>query len=41
MGFDIDEINKLIPPDLAEQKKGRLREGLRQFSESNNSQDKY
>lgn len=41
MGFQIDEINKLIPPDLTEQKKGRLREGLRQFSESNNSQDQY
>jgi hypothetical protein len=41
MGFQIDEINKLIPPDLSEQKKGRLREGLRQFSESKNSQDQY
>jgi hypothetical protein len=41
MGFQIDELNKLIPPDLTEQKKGRLRDGLRQFSESNTSQDKY
>jgi hypothetical protein len=41
MGFQIDELFKLIPPDLTEQKKGRLRDGLRQFSESNTSQDKY
>jgi len=41
MAFFIEEINKLIPPELTEQKKGRLREGLRQFLDSDNSQDKY
>ena len=41
MGFQIDEINKLLPPDLSEQKKGRLREGLRQFTQQNISQDKF
>lgn len=41
MVFQIDEINKLLPPDLSEQKKGRLREGLRQFTQQNISQDKF
>lgn len=41
MAFSIDEFDKLLPPELAEQKKGRLREGLVQFSDPYNSQDKF
>jgi len=40
MAFFIEELEKLLPPELTVQKKGRLREGLKQFFD-NNSQDKY
>ena len=41
MAFSIDEFEKLLPPELTNQKKGRLREGLIQFSDPYNSQDKF
>lgn len=41
MAFSIDELEKLLPPELTEQKKGRLREGLVQFSDPYKSQDKF
>lgn len=41
MAFSIDEFEKLLPPELTNQKKGRLREGLTQFSDPYNSQDKF
>jgi hypothetical protein len=41
MAFSVDELEKLLPPELTDQKKGRLREGLKQFSDQYRSQDKY
>lgn len=41
MAFFIEELERLLPPELTEQKKGRLREGLKQFFDTNNSQDKF
>lgn len=41
MHFFIDELNKILPIELTEQKKGRLQEGLSQFHKSNLSNDKY
>lgn len=41
MAFFIEELDRLLPPELVVQKKERLREGLRQFSDPDNSQDKY
>lgn len=41
MAFSIDELEKLLPPELTDQKKGRLREGLVQFSDPYKSQDKF
>lgn len=41
MNFFIDELNKLLPPELTEQKKGRLREGLSQFHSSCITNDKF
>jgi len=41
MAFSIDELDKLLPAELTDQKKGRLREGLVQFSNPYKSQDKF
>lgn len=41
MAFSIDELEKLLPPELTDQKKGRLRDGLVQFSDPFNLQDKF
>lgn len=41
MAFSIEELEKLLPPELTDQKKGRLHEGLRQFSDPYNTQDKF
>lgn len=41
MQFFIEELNKILPFELTEQKKGRLQEGLSQFHKSNLSNDKY
>lgn len=41
MNFAIDDLNKILPPELTEQKKGRLQEGLNQFLKINNNKDKY
>ncbi|MCF8371248.1 MAG: hypothetical protein K9H64_06485 [Bacteroidales bacterium] len=41
MEFSIDEINRLLPPELAPQKKNRLREGLKQFIHQNTENDKF
>jgi hypothetical protein len=41
MAFSIEELEKLLPPELTDQKKGRLREGLMQFSDPYNLQDKF
>lgn len=40
MPFQIEELNKLLPPDISEQKKNRLREGLKQFNDENTGTDK-
>ena len=40
MAFSLDELEKLLPAELTLQKKGRLRDGLAQFSDPDNSQDK-
>lgn len=39
--FNIDELDRLFPPDLSVQKKDRLTEGLKQFLSVNNNKDKY
>lgn len=41
MAFSIEELEKLLPPELADKKKGRLRDGLHQFSDPYKSQDKF
>ena len=41
MAFFIEELQRLLPPELTDQKKGRLQEGLKQFSDPDNSQDKF
>ena len=41
MGFFIEELNKILPSELTEQKKGRLQVGLAQFLKLNHSEDKY
>jgi len=41
MAFSVEELEKLLPPELTDQKKGRLREGLHQFSDPYKSQDKF
>lgn len=41
MDFFVDELNRILPVELTEQKKGRLQEGLKQFSKENRLQDKY
>lgn len=41
MAFFIEDLERLLPPELTDQKKGRLREGLKQFSDLENSQDKF
>lgn len=41
MSFFIDDLSKILPPELTEQKKGRLQEGLNQFLKVNNNKDKY
>lgn len=41
MTFFIEELERLLPPELTDQKKGRLREGLKQFFDPGNSQDKF
>ncbi|WP_017731256.1 hypothetical protein [Nafulsella turpanensis] len=38
MPFNIEELDRLIPEDLAEQKKDRLRNGLKQFHSQNLSE---
>lgn len=40
MPFLVEELDRLLPVELSEQKKGRLREGLRQFSEASSTQEK-
>jgi hypothetical protein len=37
MPFTLDSIDRLFPPDISEQRKGRLRDGLKQFSIRSNS----
>ena len=41
MAFDIDRIDKLLPPELSEQKKDRLKESLSQFLKVNQNKTKY
>jgi hypothetical protein len=41
MDFFIEELNKILPPELTEQRKGRLQDGLKQFFKSTNLQDKF
>ena len=41
MDFSIDDIDKILPKELTEQKKGRLKEGLGQFYQRNCQNDKY
>jgi hypothetical protein len=41
MDFFLDELNKILPQELTEQRKGRLQEGLKQFTEEFRLQDKY
>ncbi|MEP5614140.1 MAG: hypothetical protein ABJP45_17945, partial [Cyclobacteriaceae bacterium] len=37
MAFSIDDLDRLLPPELSEQKKGRLKDSLRQFYKENQS----
>jgi hypothetical protein len=37
MTFSLDSIERLFPPDISEQRKGRLRDGIKQFSVRSNS----
>lgn len=41
MSFFIDDLEKILPLELTEQKKGRLQEGLNQFLKVNNNKDRY
>ena len=41
MSFCIDDLNKILPPELTEQKKGRLQVGLNQFLKVNANENKY
>lgn len=41
MAFFIEDLDRLLPPELTDQKKGRLRDGLKQFSDPKNTQDKF
>jgi hypothetical protein len=41
MPFVIEDIDRLLPPEISEQRKNRLRDGLRQFVNSDSSQEKY
>lgn len=41
MSFQLDKIENLIPKELSEQRKGRLRDGLNQFHSSNTDSKNY
>ncbi len=41
MPFNINSLDKLLPPELREQKKDRLKEGLKQFLKENQNRTKY
>jgi hypothetical protein len=41
MGFILDELSKILPIELTDQKKGRLKDGLKQFMEENRLKDKF
>ena len=41
MDFFLEDLNAILPPELTEQRKGRLSEGLKQFSKDNLSQERY
>ena len=41
MDFFLEDLKAILPPELTEQKKNRLSEGLKQFSKDNLSQERY